>query len=87
MDARLRQLGSRRVLTESVTAAFIVGEPNPLAHEPVVQDPVLLLDVRDHVLLMPVHPAREGHENELPCLKSVHERDWTRPRTLRLAAR
>lgn len=39
MDARLGQIGSRRVRTESVAAAFIVGEPNPLARELVLQDP------------------------------------------------
>ena len=56
---------------------FVVGEPNPLTLELVLQDPVFLLDVSDHVLLLPVDPARERHEKELPWLKYVHERDST----------
>ncbi len=43
-----------------------------------------LLDVVDHVLLVPVDPASEGHEKELPCLKSVHERDSTMPKPPRV---
>ena len=66
-------------------SAFVVREPNPLPLEFVLENPVFLLDVRVHVLLMPVHPAREGHEKELPCLKSVREPGFTRPRTLRLS--
>ncbi len=43
-----------------------------------LKDPVLLLDVSDYVLLLLFNPARERHENELPWLKYVHERDSTR---------
>ena len=49
-------------------SAFIVGEPNPLPLEHVLQDTVLLLDVGDHVLLLPVDPASQRHKKKLPRL-------------------
>ncbi len=33
---------------------------------------VLFLDVRNHVELMPVDPARQGYEKKLPRLNSIH---------------
>ena len=66
----LRQTDKGLVLDRQASA-FAVREPNPPPLEFVLENPVFLLDVRDYVLLMPVHPPREGHERDLPCLKSV----------------
>ena len=43
---------------------FIVGEPNPLTLELVLQGPVLLLNVDDYVLLLPVESAGQSHEKK-----------------------
>ena len=44
---------------------FTVGEPNPLTLELVLQGPVLLLNVDDYVLLLPVESAGQSHEKKL----------------------
>ncbi len=51
-------LTARRLRSSSVKA-------NLFAFELVLENSVLFLDVRDHVVLMPVHPADTGHEQEL----------------------
>lgn len=61
-------------------SAFVVREANPRPHQLGLENPVPLLEVRDHVLLMPIHPVRDGHEQQLPSLKSVHGRDSGRLR-------
>ena len=43
----------------------------------ILQDPVLFLNVGDHVLLLPVDPAGKSHEKELPRVENVHEPDST----------
>ncbi len=54
------------------TPTFIVGEPNPFALQLRFENLVLFLDVRNHVELMPVDPARQGYEKKLPRLNSIH---------------
>ena len=45
-----------------------------------LENPDLLVNVVDQVLLVLVDPDSEGREKELPCLKSVHEHDSTQPK-------
>jgi hypothetical protein len=52
--------------------AFIVGESDPFSLKLALGDSVLLLDVGDRVLLLPVEPAGHGHDNKLPWLENVH---------------
>ena len=40
--------------------AFLVREANPLPLELGLQDPILLLDVGDYVILLPVDPAGQS---------------------------
>ncbi len=50
----------RRIVHVNVTRhPLIVVEPEPLGLELLLQDAVLLDEGRDHVLLLPVHPARQ----------------------------
>ena len=58
---------------------LVIGEPDTLALELGSQNPILFLNVVDHVPLLSVHPASAGHEKELPCLKSVYEGNCTQP--------
>ena len=46
--------------------AFIVGETNPPALGFALDDPVLLLDVGDDVLLVAVDPTGQRHKKPLP---------------------
>jgi hypothetical protein len=46
-------------------SALIVGQPGAPPRQLASEDPVLLHEVLDHVLLMAVDPAREGHEQHL----------------------
>ena len=50
------------------TAPLVVGESDPLAVQMLTKDPVFFAKVCDHVLLLPIHPAGQHNEQELPCL-------------------
>lgn len=49
--------------------SFIARQANPLATELSFQDTVLFNQMIDHLLLMPVHPARKDGEEEFPGLE------------------
>ncbi len=46
--------------------AFFVGEADPFALELVPENPILFLDVSDHVVLLPVDPASQSDQKKLP---------------------
>ncbi len=48
----------QRLALRRQTPPFLVGEPNPFAFQLRLENLVLFLDVRDHIELMPVDPAR-----------------------------
>ena len=53
-------LGLRRQST-----ALIVGQPELAAMQLLLEDPVLLDQVGDHILLMPMHPAGDRQQEQL----------------------
>ncbi len=54
-------------------------EADPFALELVLKDPILFLYVGDHVVLLPIDPAGQSHQQELPRVENVHGHDSTRP--------
>jgi len=56
-----------------------VVQDDPLLAKLLPQDAVFLAQVGDHVLLLPVHPAGNGHNEELPrCEGHAEEDSWRR---------
>ena len=58
-------LGLRRQST-----ALIVGQPELAAMHLLLEDPVLLDQVGDHILLMPMHPAGDRQQEQLERKRS-----------------
>ncbi len=58
-------------------SASVIGKANPPTLELAFENPVLFLDVGDHVLLVPVDPARQRNQQKLPCLDWLHENHYT----------
>jgi hypothetical protein len=54
------------------TSALVVGEPEAAALQPPLEDPVLLDQVFDDVLLVAVDPTCEGHEQHLQGVDIGH---------------
>ncbi len=50
------------------TPSLVIGQSEPLPSKLLLQDTILLLKVFDDVLLVPIDPAGEGGEEDLPRL-------------------
>ena len=63
-------------------ASFLVGvEEQTLAAQLLPQDAVLLAQVLDDFLLLPIHPAGDGHDDELPRCEG-HGEDGSREQSV-----
>ena len=62
----------QRLALHRQTPTLIVRKPNSLAFQLRLENLVLFLDVRDHIELMPVDPAGQANEEQLPCLRCIH---------------
>lgn len=59
-------------------SALVVGQPEAPPRQLLLQDPVLLHQVLDDVLLVAVDPSREGHEQHPERLRSAVMRRYYR---------
>ncbi len=58
-------LAAHRLAENSQPASLVIIEQGPLSAELLFQNAVLLIEVVDDSLLMPVYPTRERDQNEL----------------------
>ena len=62
----LQHAATQRLSLDGEPTSFVIGETKTFAAELAFQDAVLLDEVVDDVLLMPVDPSGDGNEEELP---------------------
>ncbi len=64
-----QELETNRLALHGQTPSLVIGQSEPLSSKLLLQDTILLLKVFDDVLLVPIDPASECGEEDLPGLQ------------------